>query len=157
MNAENAERIARDAHAGIVDRSGTPYIKHVERVAQAAPQWARPLAWLHDTVEDTDVTFEQLADAGLTDVQLAALQLVTRDLDSGVTYMDWIRQIAAAPGEAGRMARAVKLIDVEDNISRPAASEADRQMKNGRYARARKILVRAMQQAGELEPLDETR
>lgn len=153
MNATQAERIARDALAGIEDRNADPVILHTERVAAAAPEDCKVLAWLHDVVEDTDVTFDDLAAQDIDPVDLEALKLITRDERfADLTYMNWIRHIAAAPGEAGRRARAGKLCDVDDNISRPAATDADRQMKEGRYARARRIIIAGIRDHGESVP-----
>jgi (p)ppGpp synthase/HD superfamily hydrolase len=145
-----AERVARDAHAGIDDRQGIPVIEHVRRVAHSAPEWAQVVAWLHDTVEDTDMTFDDLRAMGLSQLHVEALKLVTRDKADGLTYMQWIRKIAAAPGEAGRIARAVKWADLQDNYSRPASCAADEEMKEKRYARAIRILGAAMRERDEL-------
>lgn len=66
--ATQASIIATAAHEGQTDKAGTPYIQHPERVAKAAGQaapahlakQAEAVGWLHDVVEDTDITFDQL-------------------------------------------------------------------------------------------------
>ncbi len=146
ITPEAAERIARQAHAGVDDRHGIPYICHVERVAAAAPEHARAVAWLHDTVEDTSVSSADLADAGASPEQLRALELVTRPAE--LTYMDYVRRLAAGPGPAGAIARAVKHADLHDNLNRPRTPEMDGIER--RYLRALKIVHGAMTAAGEL-------
>ena len=58
-----AEALARAAHAGQEDKAGQPYILHPQRVAArlSSPE-TQVVAWLHDTVEDTDVTLAQIAE-----------------------------------------------------------------------------------------------
>lgn len=72
-----AQGIAFGAHAGQLDKAGHPYIAHVARVvARLVVPEDRVLAWLHDVLEDTAVTAEDLAAAGLPEsivVQVEAL------------------------------------------------------------------------------------
>ena len=66
------------------------------------------VALLHDVVEDTDITFEQLEQEGFTDEIIAALKLLTHD--DAVPYMDYVREIKSNP-----VASAVKLADLKHN------------------------------------------
>ena len=61
-------------------------------------------------------TTTDLSGQGLTDVELAALELLTRG--PGESYELDVLRIAYAPGPAGRLARTVKLADLDDHISR---------------------------------------
>ncbi|WP_394253532.1 HD domain-containing protein [Arthrobacter pityocampae] len=65
-----ANIVAASAHDGQSDKAGAPYITHPARVAAAAQdaapahlaEEAEAVGWLHDVVEDTSVTIEQLRD-----------------------------------------------------------------------------------------------
>ena len=114
MDAAIARNIAHAGHVGRHDRFGQPLIEHVERVAGAVPDEARALAFLHDVLEHSDTTRDELSDAGLTDVELAALLLLTRDI--GESYEAHTLRVAHAAGPAGRLARIVKLADLADHL-----------------------------------------
>jgi (p)ppGpp synthase/HD superfamily hydrolase len=59
--------LAVRAHQGLLQSAGQPLIAHLRRVAATTPEFARPLAWLHEVLEWTSVTEEQLlADGVLT-------------------------------------------------------------------------------------------
>jgi len=76
---KRAEEIATIAHAGVVDKGGTPYIKHPRRVAARMDTVARKtVAWLHDVVEDTKWTIEDLNREGFPQEILAAVDAITR-------------------------------------------------------------------------------
>ena len=60
-DVERAKALALRAHAGQVDRAGEPYAGHPARVAaRVRTDEARVVAWLHDVVEDTDVTLAEI-------------------------------------------------------------------------------------------------
>lgn len=106
---ERALQIAVQAHAGQKDRSGEPYIFHPLRVmARCTSPDGRIVALLHDVVEDTPVTFEQISAAGFSARILDVLRLVTHAPE--VSYEDYIATIATDP-----TATEVKIADLEDN------------------------------------------
>ena len=112
MQSEHAQRIAANAHAGQTDKAGRPYIEHVARVAgRAANPHQATIAWLHDVVEDTSTTLEDLRKAGFDAGTLAGVDLLTRR--RGERYQEYIRRIAEA-GDPD--ARAVKLADLRDHL-----------------------------------------
>jgi (p)ppGpp synthase/HD superfamily hydrolase len=117
MEPAIARSIAHAGHTGRHDRFGEPLIEHIERVARAVTEEARALAFLHDVLEHSDTTLEELAAAGLTDVELAALLLLTREL--GESYEAHTLRVAHAAGDAGRLARIVKVADLADHLRRP--------------------------------------
>jgi len=106
---ELALQIAVKAHAGQKDKSGEPYIFHPIRVMQrcASPR-AKIVALLHDTVEDTDVTFADLAAAGFAKEVLDTLRLVTHE--NGIGYEEYIDALIHDP-----VAVEVKIADLDDN------------------------------------------
>ena len=60
-------------------------IEHVERVAEAVPPDARAAAYLHDVVEHTGTTYEELIEQGLTPAEFASLELLTRKPSNAAT------------------------------------------------------------------------
>ena len=107
-NTEKAMRIAYEAHHGQVDKSGVPYIFHPIHLAeQMETEEECIVALLHDVVEDTDITFEQL-EKEFSATVIEALRLLTHD--DSVAYMDYVRKIKSNP-----IARTVKLADLWHN------------------------------------------
>ena len=106
---ETALKVAVEAHYGQRDKGGRPYIFHPLRVAAGCSGKAQVAALLHDTVEDTSVTFEQLAGLGIDGEILAAVRLLTHD--KSVPYLDYVRKVKENP-----IAREVKLSDLRGNM-----------------------------------------
>ena len=103
-----AIKIAFDAHMGQVDKAGVPYILHPIHLAeQMETEEECIVALLHDTVEDTDVTFEQL-EKEFSKTVIDALKLLTHD--KNVEYMEYVKKIKDNP-----IARKVKLADLYHN------------------------------------------
>ena len=73
---KKAMKIAYDAHKGQFDKNGIPYIYHPIHLAeQMDDENTTCVALLHDVVEDTAITFEDLEKEGFTDKILEALKL----------------------------------------------------------------------------------
>jgi hypothetical protein len=119
MDAAVARNVAHYSHVEQHDRSGVPIVEHVARVVAAVPAEAQPLAWLHDVLEHSPTTTAELCGHGLTPVEQAALELLTRQ--AGESYELYVLRIAYAPGPAGRLARVVKLADLDDHLARACA------------------------------------
>lgn len=130
MSVTEARELAVRAHGDQRDRDGSFHIAHVARVAEKVPREApyQRVAWLHDVVEDSQLTVQQLR---LPDVERAAIALLTRD--EREPYQDYVRRLAAAAGQAGELARSIKEADLLDNLHRCAAGR-DRAI--GQYGRA---------------------
>ena len=108
---EKAIEIALKAHQGQMDKAGCEYILHPLRLlTQMETQEEKIIAVLHDVLEDTDVTLQQLADIGFGKSILCALELLTRDKEK-ITYEDYIKKIKTHP-----VAAKVKIADLEDNM-----------------------------------------
>ena len=109
FHIERALQIAVEAHAGQEDKSGLPYAFHPIRVMlRCKSDEAKIAALLHDVVEDTPVSLDQLCEEGFSEDVLSAVRLLTHD--PSVPYEDYIRQLSRNP-----IAREVKLADLEDN------------------------------------------
>ncbi len=106
---KKAMKIAFEAHKEQTDKTGVPYIYHPMHLAeQMTDEASTCAALLHDVVEDTDITFQQLAEEGFPMEILEALKLLTHAED--VPYMDYVRAIRPNP-----IARAVKIADLRHN------------------------------------------
>ena len=114
MDTADARSIAQVSHALQRDRFGRRVIEHVERVASAVPPGARTTAFLHDALESGNVRLAELRQAGLTAVELAAVQLLTRA--STESYEAHVLRVAHAHGPEGSLARCVKLAGVDDHL-----------------------------------------
>jgi hypothetical protein len=145
VEARSAYRIASRHHAGQRNRFGDPVIDHVERVAAAVPADARATALLHDLFELCPTVGRRLRAKGLSRTELQALELLTHA--AGEPYEMYVRRIADAPGPAGRLARLVKLADLEDHLAhRSIPADAPP------YEWARKQLLIAQARAVEAAP-----
>lgn len=106
---KKAMRISFEAHKNQVDKNGIPYVYHPIHLAeQMEDENTICVALLHDVVEDTDITFEELQKMGFNDVIITALKLMTHD--EKVSYIDYVRVIKNNP-----TATKVKLADLKHN------------------------------------------
>jgi (p)ppGpp synthase/HD superfamily hydrolase len=136
---KKAMKVAYEAHHGQTDRSGVPYIFHPFYVAeQMDDELSTCTALLHDVVEDTEISFEDLAGEFPEEV-VEALHFLTRD--KSMNYFDYIRNL-----RKNLIAKKVKQADLLHNsdVTRLADCEniSDRQISRlqGRYRRALEIL-----------------
>lgn len=134
-----AMQIAYDAHHGQVDKAGVPYIFHPLHLAEAMDdEVSCCAALLHDTVEDTDVTLEQLAEEFPAEV-VEAVRLLTHAPDTN--YFDYVRNIKSNP-----VAVKVKFADLDHNSDQsrfagvPVPEERLGYFRD-KYAKARAILL----------------
>ena len=108
---ERAIAIAAAAHQGVVDKQGQPYVLHPLRVMLGVNDpTARIVAVLHDVVEDTAVTLDEIQAEGFSAEVVRALSLMTHD--SSTSYADYV--VACLDND---IARQVKLADLKDNMS----------------------------------------
>lgn len=107
---ERAIEIATKAHSGQVDKAGQPYILHPLRLMLSVHSLhERMAAVLHDVVEDTELTFSDLASEGFPLEVIAAVQALTKR--PGESRLEAAHRAAADP-----IAKVVKLADVTDNM-----------------------------------------
>ena len=136
---KKAMRLAYDAHHGQLDKSGIPYILHPVHLAeQMDDEITCCVALLHDTVEDTDVTLEDLAKEFPKEVVDAVALLTHR---KGTDYFDYVRAIGTNP-----VATKVKLADLahNGNQSRCVGSDISPERMAAwkeKYAKAKAILT----------------
>lgn len=138
---EQAADLARRAHAGQTDRGGQPYFTHPQRVAADVASEYGPdhiavvVAYLHDVVEDTPITVEEIAKLFGLEVAQAVDAVSKRP---GETRDDYYARVAANP-----LAMIVKAADLRDNsnpqrLAKLPAPDAARLAE--KYEHARRVL-----------------
>ena len=134
-----AMKIAYAAHHGQTDYNGIPYIYHPIHLAEQMEDEASCCAaLLHDVVEDTNVTMEDLEQEFPEEV-IAVLRLLTHEKD--VPYFDYVRNIKSNP-----VAVKIKLADIAHNSDQTRCVGSDLTEKKlaywrDKYAKARAILT----------------
>jgi GTP diphosphokinase / guanosine-3',5'-bis(diphosphate) 3'-diphosphatase len=128
MDLTRAIALAEHAHRGQVDKAGKPYIEHPLRVMQGMDSdMARIVAVLHDAVEDSALTLEQLLEAGFDTDIVTAIDAITKR--PGEAYDMYLERVMANP-----IALQVKIADMSDNlniarIAEPTAKDWQRLQK----------------------------
>ena len=113
-----AMKIAYAAHHGQVDKGGIPYIFHPYHLAEQMPdEYTTCVALLHDVVEDTDVTIEDLANTFPQEV-LEAVAAMTHPKEE--PYLEYVKRVSTNP-----IARIVKLADLRHNSDQSRMENAD--------------------------------
>lgn len=103
--------ISFNAHKDQVDKGDMPYVYHPFHLAeQMDDEYSTCVALLHDVVEDTETTLDDLLSEGFPQEVLEAIALMTHDEET--PYLDYVRKI-----KANRIAALVKLADLRDNIN----------------------------------------
>ena len=106
---KKAMKLCFKAHKDQVDKSGLPYVFHPFYLAEQMQDEATAVtALLHDVVEDSDYTLQDLIDMGFPKEVTDAIALMTHD--DAVPYLDYVRKLKDNP-----VARAVKLADLKHN------------------------------------------
>jgi len=106
---KKAMKLCFEAHKDQKDRTGLPYVFHPFHLAeQMKDEYSTAAALLHDVVEDTDTTFEDLQKEGIPEKVIEALRLLTHSPE--VPYMEYVAKTASDP-----IAAAVKLADLNHN------------------------------------------
>lgn len=134
---KKALKLCFEAHKDQTDKSGMPYVFHPFHLAeQMQDEACVTVALLHDVVEDTDYTFEDLRKMGFSEEVLEALQVLTHE--PSVPYMQYIAKIKENP-----IARAVKLADLTHNSDPGRVEAADERMLQRweKYAAAKRLLL----------------
>ena len=126
---EDTLLFALEKHRGQTDKAGRPYIFHPIRVMELVPnatEHEQMAALLHDTVEDCDVTLEDLRRLNYPEEVVVAVDLLTKNAQGEADYGRAIERVAPNP-----IARRVKIADLTDNsrldrIAQPTAKDSER-------------------------------
>lgn len=133
-NYELALKIATEAHKGQVDKAGVPYINHPLTVASLVEtEEEKIVALLHDTIEDTNITEQDLLNYGFSNKIVEAVKLLTHN--KNVPYMDYVAKI-----KDNELARKVKIADLTHNSDLSRLKEITDKDKK-RYEKYQKALL----------------
>jgi (p)ppGpp synthase/HD superfamily hydrolase len=110
VSLEHAIQIAVEAHRGMKDKGGAPYILHPLRIMlQMETDLERTVAVLHDVVEDSEWTLDRLLDEGFSEEVVQALDCLTKQ--EGEDYAGFIERV-----QTNSLAVVVKIADLRDNL-----------------------------------------
>ena len=116
---KKALKLCFETHKEQVDKTGMPYVFHPFHLAeQMTDELSTVCALLHDVVEDSDCTFEDLGNMGFPNEVIAVLRLLTHE--ESVPYMDYVKNLSSNP-----TARAVKMADLRHNSDLTRMDEVD--------------------------------
>ena len=136
---EKARDISKTAHAGQVNKLGKDYFTYhimpIVCLADKESSCAAIVAFLHDTMEDTDVTAKDLEEAGFPTEIVDAVVAITRK--KGEDYLDYIRRV-----KKNNLAKTVKVCDLMVNMDTSGFKELTEKDKARllKYAKAKAIL-----------------
>ena len=133
---KKAMKLCFEAHKDQVDKSGMPYVFHPFHLAEQMTDEATTVtALLHDVVEDTDYTLNDLRAMGFPAEAVDAIAMMTHDPE--VPYLDYVAKIKTNP-----VARAVKLADLRHNsdLSRLDTVDEKALERVEKYRRAIRLL-----------------
>ena len=141
---EVAFSIAKKAHNGQVDKAGEPYINHPARVCLS--RWClgdedrTVVALLHDVLEDSEITAQELIDYGIPEHLVQSVQCLTRQPNE--SYEDFIERCCS-----DSIAARVKLADLEDNLDITRLNEINEKdvFRLNKYLRARRRIIDFLQ------------
>ena len=106
---KKALKLCFEAHKNQVDKTGLPYVFHPFHLAeQMSDEISTICALLHDVVEDTEYTFNDILNMGFPQEVIDVLMLLTHE--EGVPYMEYVEKISVNP-----IAKQVKLADLIHN------------------------------------------
>jgi (p)ppGpp synthase/HD superfamily hydrolase len=131
-----AMKLCFEAHKEQTDKSGMPYVFHPFHVAeQMKDEDSTVVALLHDVVEDTDYTLEDLGRMGFNHDVLEAIALLTHAPE--VPYVEYLEKI-----KTNRLAKTVKLADIDHNSDQTRLDPGDERTEywEKKYKLAREIL-----------------
>ncbi|MBQ8374576.1 MAG: GTP pyrophosphokinase [Clostridia bacterium] len=135
-HTKKALKLCFEAHKNQIDKSGMPYVFHPFHLAeQMTDEVSTVVALLHDVVEDTDYTFDDLLSMGFPTQAIDALKLLTHD--DGTPYMEYVERLSSNP-----TARAVKLADLRHNsdFSRLETVDERARKRREKYLKAIELL-----------------
>ncbi len=107
---KNALKLSFDLHQDQVDKGGIPYPYHLFYIAnQMTDEESCCVALLHDILEDTTLTSDDLLNSGFSARVVDAVKVLSKKED--ISFLDYIKNI-----QSNELARVVKLADLKHNM-----------------------------------------
>ena len=135
-STKQAMKLCFNAHKDQVDYNGIPYVFHPIHLAeQMQDEDSTVVALLHDVVEDTEYTIDDLIAMGFNESVIEAIRLMTHD--DGVEYTEYLEKI-----KENDLARRVKIADVMHNSDQTRLDVIDEKARKWeiKYKQAKEIL-----------------
>ncbi len=135
---KKALKLCFEKHKEQVDKTGMPYVFHPFHLAeQMDDEISTICALLHDVLEDTDITFENLLKMGFPQDVIMVLKLLTHE--DSVPYMEYIEKISTNP-----IAKKVKIADLKHNsdITRLNIIDEKDKIRCEKYKKALDLLLK---------------
>ena len=132
-----ADQIAQEAHKGQRDKGGRPYINHPRYVAKCVDGvFFKAAALLHDVIEDSDFTADDLRNRGIPDSVVTAVEVLTKK--KGEPYNEYLSRISY-----NEIAKTVKIFDLKHNsdLSRIEHPDENDLARLNKYQRALEFLL----------------
>lgn len=140
MSFEQAVVIAAKYHDGQKDMDGKPVLLHPLSVAlKGENEDERIVGVLHDVIEDTSCTFQDLQLLGASDGVIETLKLLTHN--KGTSYDDYITMIIRS---GNKVAINVKMNDLMHNISRNDESTDRKRNIKAKHMKALHMILEAI-------------
>jgi (p)ppGpp synthase/HD superfamily hydrolase len=136
---KKAMKLCFEAHKEQKDKAGLPYVFHPFHLAEQMPDEETTVtALLHDVIEDTPYTLQDLRGMGFSEAVLDALALMSHD--KSVPYPDYVAAL-----RPNRIARTVKLADLRHNsdLTRLDAVDEKTLSRVEKYKAASRLLSEA--------------
>ena len=112
MNIEETRKFVKKNFYGKLDKGNNPYIEHLEYVSShGRNETEKIIGLLHDTLEDTDLTKDDLLELGVSKEIVTIIEILTRDKNK--SYNDYIESIILSENES---ALYIKKVDMEHNM-----------------------------------------
>lgn len=134
--SKNAFKLCFEKHKEQKDKTGLPYVFHPFYLAtQMDDEYSTVCALLHDVVEDSDVTFDDLEKYGYPIEIIDALKLLTHNNDDD--YFDYVRKVCT-----NKLALKVKIADLKHNsdLSRLDVIDEWALKRQEKYKKALKLI-----------------
>ena len=133
---DRVESIAKKYHSNQTDLGNNPYMNHIKSVVDGVSLIEEKIiAYLHDTLEDTDMTMGKLRQYRVPEFIIAHVNLLTHEKEED--YFEYVRRLRHYP-----LAKAVKLADLKNNMDTSRLKKITEKDKERvkKYKKAYKIL-----------------
>jgi (p)ppGpp synthase/HD superfamily hydrolase len=141
-----AVELARQAHDSQVDKAGKPYIEHPLRVMKTLARVEdKIVAVLHDAIEDSDLTLEDLQRLGFPENIIDAIDAITKRANEN--YHNYLQRVMS-----NQISLRVKIADMKDNMDEtriPNPSEKDYRRLQ-KYQQTLPLLLQALERDGTI-------